>query len=129
MAACPSRARLDADEARACASPERALELVARALAPIPGGKSLLYFGWGLGTRGGLSGPNGSEAQAWDEAMLRMEEARTAIFVLDVTDADSHSLEGSIEQIADRTGGRYEKTHVFPVLAMDLVQAPSRAAT
>lgn len=119
----PSLARrLDADEARACGSPERALELVARALAPIPGGKSLLYFGWGLGTRGGLAGPNASEQQAWGDAMLRMEQARTVIFTLDVTDADYHSLEGSIQQIADRTGGRYEKTHIFPGLAMERVK-------
>jgi hypothetical protein len=38
-----------------------------------------------------------------------------------VTDADYHSLEGSIEQIADITGGHYEKTHLFPDLVMDRV--------
>jgi VWFA-related protein len=118
----PSLARrLDAAEARACASPEGALELVARALAPIAGGKSLLYFGWGLGTAGGQSGPNASEERAWSEAMLRMAEARTAVFTLDVTDADRHSLEGSIEQIAEMTGGTYQKTHLFPSLAIDRV--------
>jgi len=113
--------RLDPAESTRCATPERALEMVARALAPIPGGKSLLYFGWGLGTVGGLSGPNASEQQAWLDAMHRMAEARVNIFTLDVTDADYHSLEGSIQQIADLTGGRYEKTHLFPDLVMDRI--------
>lgn len=113
--------RLDPEESRKCATPERALELVARALAPIPGGKSMLFFGWGLGTVGGLSGPNASETAAWTDAMHRMAEARVNIFSLDVTDADYHSLEGSIQQIADLTGGHYEKTHLFPDLVMDRV--------
>lgn len=114
--------RLDPEESRRCATPERALELVARALKEIPGGKSMLFFGWGLGTVGGLSGPNASEQAAWADAMTRMAEARVNIFTLDVTDADYHSLEGSIEQIADLTGGRYEKTHLFPDLAMERVK-------
>ncbi|HTR01755.1 MAG TPA: VWA domain-containing protein [Thermoanaerobaculia bacterium] len=114
--------RLDPEESRRCATPERALELVARALKAIPGGKSMLFFGWGLGTVGGLSGPNASEQAAWSDAMTRMAEARVNIFTLDVTDADYHSLEGSIEQIADLTGGHYEKTHLFPDLAMERVK-------
>jgi VWFA-related protein len=113
---------LDPAESRRCATPERALELVARALRSIPGGKSMLFFGWGLGTVGGLSGPNASEIEAWTEAMHRMAEARVNIFTLDVTDADYHSLEGSIQQIADLTGGHYEKTHLFPELALDRVK-------
>jgi len=113
--------RLNREEARRCATPERALEIVARALTPIPGGKSMLFFGWGLGTVGGLTGPNASEQRAWSDAMHRMAEARVNIFTLDVTDADDHSLEGSIQQIADLTGGHYEKTHLFPDLVMDRV--------
>ena len=98
---------LDQAAARRCATPERALEVLARALVPIAGGKTLLYFGWGLGTVGGMTGPNASEQKAWTEAMYRMSEARTTIFTLDVTDADYHSLEGSIQQIAELTGGTY----------------------
>jgi VWFA-related protein len=113
--------RLDPAEARRCATPERALEIVARALAPIPGGKTMLFFGWGLGTVGGLTGPNASEQQAWSDAMHRMAEARVNIFTLDITDADYHTLEGSIQQIADLTGGHYEKTNLFPDLVMDRI--------
>ncbi len=107
--------------AKKCATPERALEVLARALAPIAGGKTLLYFGWGLGTVGGLTGPNASEQQAWVDALHRMSDARTTIYTLDVTDADYHTLEGSIQQIAELTGGTYQKTHIHPDLAMDLV--------
>jgi VWFA-related protein len=114
-------ALLGSAEARQCGTPERALELVARALAPVAGGKSMLLFGWGLGTVGGLSGPNAGEQAAWTEAMHRLAEARVNVFSLDVTDADSHTLEGSIQQAADLTGGRYEKTHLFPGLVMDRV--------
>jgi len=113
--------RLDTEEMSRCATPERALEMVARALAPIPGGKSLLFFGWGFGTVGGLMGPNASELQAWADAMQRMAEARVNVFTLDIVDADYHTLEGSIRQIADLTGGHYDKTNLFPELVMDRI--------
>ena len=51
-----------------------------------------------------------------------MAAARTNIFSLDVTDADYHSLEVYLEQLSDLTGGRYEKTHIFPGIAMKLVE-------
>ena len=113
---------LDAAAARKAATPERALALLAEALTPIPGGKSMLYFGWGLGTVGGLSGPNPSEVRAWNDALRGMAAARTNVFSLDVTDADYHSLEVYLEQLSDLTGGRYEKTHIFPGLAMRRVE-------
>src|SRR4029453_3622647 len=76
---------------------------------------------WGLGTVGGLGGPNPSEVDAWHDAMRGMAAAPVNIFSLDVTDPALHSLEVYLEQISDLTGGRYEKTNVFPGLAMDLV--------
>ena len=81
----------------------------------------MLFFGWGLGTVGGLGGPNPAEVDAWRDAMRGMAAARVNIFSLDVTDADFHSLEGYLEQISDLTGGRYLKTNVFPGLAMQVV--------
>ena len=118
----PALARhLDLVAARKAATPERALALVAHALEPIPGGKSMLYFGWGLGAIGGLGGPNPAEVDAWRDALKEMAAARVNIFSLDVTDADYHSLEVYLEQLSDLTGGRYEKTNVFPGLALDRV--------
>ncbi len=119
----PSLARhLDPLAARKCAIPELALALVAHALAPIPGGKSLLFFGWGLATVGGLGGQNGEEWEAWDEALQGMAEARVNIFSLDVTNAVYHSLEVYLRRLSELTGGRYEKTDVFGNLAMDRVR-------
>ena len=68
-ASVPSLARnFDFAAAKKAATPERGLFLVARALAPIPGGKSMLYFGWGLGTVGGMSGPNLAERRDFGRA-------------------------------------------------------------
>lgn len=119
----PALARhLDPAAARKAATPERALALLAMALAPIPGGKSMLFFGWGLGTVGGLSGPNPAEVDAWRDALKGMAAARVNIFSLDVTDADYHSLEVYLEQLSELTGGRYEKTNIFPGLAMERIE-------
>ena len=119
----PSLARnFDFAAAKKAATPERGLFLVARALAPIPGGKSMLYFGWGLGTVGGMSGPNLAERQDYARALRVLAAARVNIFTLDVTDADYHSLETSLQQVSDRTGGIYQKTHIFPNFAMDRVR-------
>ena len=119
----PALARyLDPAAARRVATPERALALLAGALEPIPGGKSMLFFGWGLGTVGGMGGPNRDEQKAWAAALHGMASARVNIFSLDVTDADYHTLQVYLERISELTGGRYEKTNIFPNLAMDRVR-------
>jgi VWFA-related protein len=119
----PSLARhFDFPSAKRAVTPERALELISRAAEPIAGAKSLLFFGWGLGTIGGLGGPGIRDRLDYDAAMPALASARISIFVLDVTDADFHSLETSLQHISDLTGGRYEKTNLFPNLAMDRVR-------
>ena len=119
----PSLARnFDFPSARKAVTPEKALALISLAAAPIAGGKSLLFFGWGLGTIGGMSGPNPRDQRDFQAALPALATARINIFTLDVTDADYHSLEGSLMQIADLTGGTYQKTHIFPNAAMDRVR-------
>jgi len=108
--------------ARDAATPERGLFVLARALAPIPGGKTMLFFGWGLGTVGGVTGPNLTERRDFENALRALAAARTNIFTLDVTDADYHSLEVHLQNLSDLTGGTYQKTHIFPNLAMDRVR-------
>lgn len=106
----PSLAKLlDSKEARRASSVDRALELVARALARIPGGKALLFFGWGLRVEHGLFRPPGEHP-----ALRALEEARVTVFPLDITLADSHSLGPDLENIAERTGGTYESLYHFP---------------
>jgi len=121
--AVPSLARnFDFAAAKKAATPERGLFLVARALTPIPGGKSLLFFGWGLGTVGGAGGPNPAERRDYARALYSLAAARVNIFTLDVTDADYHSLETSLQHVSDLTGGTYQKTHTFGNLALDRVR-------
>jgi VWFA-related protein len=105
---------LDRDAARAAASPERALELVGRALAPLPGEKTLIVLGWGIG-RFDSAGVHMTPAYA--PAVRALHEANAAVFVLDVTSADGHSLETGLEDIAAATGGAYYSTFRLPEIA------------
>ena len=113
----PSIARhLERAAARDATTPERGLELTARALIPIPGDKIVVYVGWGLG----VLTPLGVEMiPAYFDALRALSAAHATVFVLDVTDADYHSLEVGLEQVAADTGGTYSKTHQFPVGATD----------
>jgi VWFA-related protein len=112
-------ASIDFSAARRATLPEHALGVIGQGLGAIPGSKSLLYFGWGLGNFDSMMGlildHNYARARA---ALVR---SHTSVFVLDVTTADFHSMQGGLEAIADDTGGFYVKTHVFPQLAMQKV--------
>ena len=46
-------------------------------------------------------------------AVEALEAARTSVFVLDVTDADYHSLEVGLQSVAAATGGAYYRTRLF----------------
>ncbi|HEY4573565.1 MAG TPA: VWA domain-containing protein [Thermoanaerobaculia bacterium] len=104
----------DTEAARRAASPERALELTALALAPFPGEKTLIFLGWGLGRFGG---GGVSMIPAYRPAVRALAAAHASVFVLDVTSADSHSLEVGLQNVADATGGLYLKTFRLPGLA------------
>jgi VWFA-related protein len=109
-------AHLDREEARKAGSPEQALFALGRALLPIPGAKTVLFFGWGLGQLvGGIVVPH----HAYDDARAALDQARAAVFCLDVTEAAWHSLEVGLQQVAEDTGGQYFKVHenAAPALA------------
>jgi VWFA-related protein len=114
----PSLARhFDSAAARRAATVEKALALTARALAPIPGGKTMLFFGWGL-----YVNRRGYEAVDYGEAIEAIREARLSVFSVDVTDAASTRYgERQLRLIADLTGGSYQKTNEFPELALTRV--------
>lgn len=119
----PSLARaFDFRGALRAITPERALEIISSAASPIPGGKSMLFFGWGLQTIGGAAGPNPKDIKDFEAAIPALARARITIFTLDVTDSDSHTLESTLTSISDLTGGTYAKTHLFPALALDRVR-------
>jgi hypothetical protein len=107
-------AHLDPAVTRKAASPERALEVMARALEPLPGEKTVIYLGWGLGRFG-----NGGVQMTpnYKPAVRALRAAKASVFVLDVTSADYHSLEVGLEGVAADTGGLYLKTFRLPQLA------------
>lgn len=104
----------DFAEALRVATPERALEMTAKALTLLPGEKTMIYLGWGLG-RFGFGGVRMTPDFA--PAVRALSKARVSVFVLDVTSADSHSLEVGLEGVAAATGGTYASTFRLPGLA------------
>lgn len=108
-------AHLDRWAAKRAASPERALHVIGEALQALPGPKTLIFLGWGLGRfgRGGVT-----MTPDYDPARHALQKARCSVFALDVTDADYHSLEVGLIQVAEDTGGFYAKTHIFPDAAL-----------
>jgi VWFA-related protein len=111
-------ARFDYEEARRVASPERALEVTARALADLPGEKTMIYLGWGLG-RFGTFGTQ--MTPDYKPAVKALSAARISVFVLDVTSADYHSLEVGLQSVAAATGGTYASTFRLPSVATDRI--------
>lgn len=107
---------IDLDEARRTTSPEQALGVIARALDPIHGAKALVMFGYGLGvyTKGRVS-----MRHDYELARRALETSRTAVFALDITEADYHTLEIGLQQVAGDTGGFYASTYQFPSIALD----------
>lgn len=100
------------------ASTERALEVTAQALEPLPGEKVIVFLGWGLG-RFSVMGVQMTPAFA--PAVRALRRSRSSVFVLDVTSADYHSLSEGLEAVAEQTGGTYAATNVLAGLATDFL--------
>ena len=113
------RSSLNEEAARNAASSEEALFLVGNALRPIPGPKSLILFGWGLGR---LSNGQVVMSRYYELARRTLESSRTTVFVMDISLADYHSLEVGLGKVAADTGGSYMKTHDFPKMALDRLE-------
>lgn len=106
----------DFQEARKAASPERALTLLGEALERLPGEKVVVYLGWGIGR---FSSFGVHMTPDYKPAVRALRQARASVFVLDVTSADYHSLEVGLQNVAEATGGSYERTFRLPALATD----------
>jgi VWFA-related protein len=109
----------DYSAARGAASPETALKVIAEALGPLAGTKSVALFGAWMGS---LQGGTVRMSSDYDLARQALTRARAVVFALDVTDADSHSLEVGLQQVAEDTGGFYVRTRDFPTVAMDRLE-------
>ena len=73
-----------------------------------------LDLGWGLG-RFGSGGVRMTPDYA--PAVAALSKARVSVFALDVTSADTHSLEVGLQGVAAATGGTYASTFRLPGLA------------
>ncbi len=113
------RSHLDREVMKKAATSEDALLILGNAMRPIPGPKSLVLFGWGLGR---YSGGRVWMLPVYAAARQALEAARVSVFSLDFTQADYHSLEVGLGKVSDDTGGFYAKTWHFPDLAIDRLQ-------
>jgi hypothetical protein len=113
-------AHLDPARALGAATPEQALLALGEALRPIPGAKTILLFGWGLGR---LTGGVVTMGADYDRARAALDRARAAVYCLDVTEASWHSLEVGLQQVAEDTGGEYFKVHENAGAALERVAA------
>ncbi len=111
-------ARIDPRDAAGAASEEKALLLIARALEPLPGAKSIVWVGWGMGSLGGGFFSMGHD---YEEAARALSRSRTSVFALDVTEADYHTLELGLQQVAEDTGGFYERAYTTPIAAVNRI--------
>jgi VWFA-related protein len=90
---------------------EQALRLIGEALEPLPGSKSIVLFGHGFGR---YTAEGVMKEKGYDEALAALQRARAAVFSIDVTQADYHSLEVGLQSVSEETGGFYERSFHFP---------------
>ncbi len=110
------RSHLDPHLLKKVSSSEEALLVLGNAMLPIPGPKSLILFGWGLGT---FSGGRVWMPAIYGAARQALASARVSVFSLDFTQADYHSLEVGLGIVSEDTGGFYAKTFHFPDIAIE----------
>jgi VWFA-related protein len=108
----PFASRFAREEPEEVATPERAIEKTADALAILPGEKVFVYLGWGLGQF--VAGFGTRMTHEYGPALGALARAHATVFVIDVDDSIYHDLEVGLRQVAADTGGTYEKTTYFP---------------
>jgi hypothetical protein len=105
---------------------EQALVALGKALDGMPGTKAMVVFGHGFGRILG-GGDLRSMAVGLDpeyaEARRVLARARVTVYCLDLTRADSHTLEVGLMKVAEDTGGFYLRTHEFPGQAISRLGA------
>ena len=86
--------------------------------SPCPARSRSCGSGWGLGS---LGGGFFSMDHDYDEARQALGRSRTSVFALDVTEADAHTLELGLQQVAEDTGGFYERAYTTPIAAVNRI--------
>lgn len=98
----------DEEAARRASNPEVALKIIGESLEPLPGDKQMLYVGWGLGRL--IFGVGVMMPRVYYDALDVLEAASTTVSVIDVTQADAHSLSVGLRRVSRDTGGVYITT-------------------
>jgi len=104
---------LDRKAMHDAARPEGALRIIGDALAKVPGPKSMILIGWGLGHKS-----NGMVLNdyGYEHAVLALQRARVTVFSIDVM--GGHQLAYGLNTIARDTGGFYASSARFPAIAI-----------
>ena len=110
----------DREAGRRAGSMEQALVVVGDAPRPHPGSKAVVLVGHGFGRMigGGLATARVSYDPEYQEARRLLSRARATVYCLDVTRADSHTLETGLMRVAEDTGGFFMRTNWFPAQAV-----------
>ena len=100
-------AALDREAAQRAASIEAALLVLGRALGTIEGAKSLVLFGYGFGRFMWTGSPTGVALLDREvrEARAALIAARVTVFAMDITNADTHTMETGFVDL----GGRHRR--------------------
>ncbi len=115
-------ARLSQQRGRTTYKIEEALRLLGNALEPLPGAKSVVLVGYGLGQLTVTLGMVGARLEpGYEDARAALQAARAAVFCLDVTDADYHTFELGLQTVAADTGGFFARTNLYAQHAVDRV--------
>jgi len=116
----------DRAKGRRAASMEQALVALGKALDGMPGSKAMVVFGHGFGRvvgGGDLRSVTVGFDEEYAEARRVLARARVTVYCLDLTRADSHTLEAGLMKVAEDTGGFYLRTHEFPDQAISRLGA------
>lgn len=115
------RRTFDRDAGRRASSMEQALAVVGEALDRLPGPKSVVLVGHGFGRMigaGSLGTARVGYEPEYRDARRLLSRARATVYCLDVTRADSHTLETGLMSVAEDTGGFFMRTNWFPAQAV-----------
>jgi VWFA-related protein len=112
------RARLPPTVQGAANTIEKSFRVLADALEPLPGRKSVIVLGYGAGTWRPRFGTVTMEND-YLEALAALQKARVSVFCIDITTADYHPREEGLRIIARDTGGLYLRSHIFTTAVFD----------
>ncbi len=96
-----------------------ALMVVADALARLPGSKTMIFLGQGFLNSEG-------ELKPWGLALRALRESNTTVYVLDANNAERHTREAMLLDLAEKTGGFYYRMFNSPQNAFPKIERVMR---